>query len=63
MRQDKVATWAFFVAAFFGAVAAFIPLLKGGRLNVTFLAVAVVFFILGLAIARKSRAQGPQTPS
>ncbi|HET7711493.1 MAG TPA: hypothetical protein VFL80_06150 [Thermoanaerobaculia bacterium] len=61
MRQDKVAIWAFFLAAFLGAVAAFLPLLKGGRMNVTFLAVAVVFFILGLAIARKSGEKEPGT--
>jgi hypothetical protein len=55
MAQPKVAVWAFVLAGVLFVVAAVIPLLRGGELNATFLALSVVWFILGAAAAKKNR--------
>ena len=55
MAQPKVAVWSFVAAGVLSLIAAVIPMLGGGRLNVTFLALAVVWFVLSGVVARKSR--------
>jgi len=57
MKNTKVASWLFFAVAALSMIAALVPLVKGGPINVVFLSVAVVFFALGIVIARKSREQ------
>jgi hypothetical protein len=54
MKQTKVRTSLFFGVAALSVIAALVPLLRGGRLNAAFLGSAVVFFALGVAIARQS---------
>lgn len=55
MAQTKVAVWGFITAGVLSVVAAVIPMLRGGRLNVTFFALSVVWFVLGAAVAKKNR--------
>lgn len=62
MTRHKLAIGVLLFAAFMAAIAAFLPLLKGASMNVTFLSVAVVFFVLGLVTARKSRENRFKTP-
>lgn len=53
MKQRKFAKWGFFVAGVLSMVAALVPLLRGQPMNVTFLGVAVVCLVLGVATGRK----------
>ena len=55
MKQTRIASWGFFAVAVLSMIAAFVPLLRDGRMNVVFLSVAVVFFALGVVTARKAR--------
>lgn len=48
--------WLFGVATLLAFVAAIVPLLKGERLNVTFLSVGAVFLVLTAAAAAPARA-------
>lgn len=54
MRRINVAAAGFGLAAFLFGIAAVLPSIRGGSLNATFLAVAVVFFVLAIAAGRKS---------
>ena len=54
MKQTTLGSTLFFGVALLSAIVAFLPLLRGGRMNVVFLSVAVVFFVLGIAIKRKA---------
>lgn len=45
--------WVFFLPAIFSMAAAFIPMFRGRPMNGVFLGVAMVWFILGLAIIKK----------
>ena len=53
MKKGNVASWGFFVAGVLFMVAVLVPLLRGRPMNVTFLGVAVVCLVLGVATARK----------
>jgi succinate-acetate transporter protein len=55
MAQPKVAVRGFLFAAVLFVVVAFLPVVRGGSLNATFLALSVVFFVLGIAVAKKNR--------
>jgi hypothetical protein len=55
MNQKRLVTWLFFVVAALSLIAAFIPLARGGPMNVVFLGTAVVFFVIGVATARRAR--------
>lgn len=58
MTQNRAGVWLFGVASLFAFVAGLLPLLKGGRLNVTFLSVGVVFLVLTAAALKKDRSDG-----
>ena len=62
MAQPKTAVWGFLLIGVLFVVVALIPLMRGGSLNATFLAVSVVFFILGAAVAKKHRASDSPPP-
>lgn len=53
MNQKEIGQWLFFGVALVAMVVALLPLARGGRLNVVFFCVAIVFMILGLAVRRK----------
>lgn len=59
MAQPKVAVWGFITAGALSVVAAVIPMLRGGRLNVTFFALSIVWFVLAAAVAKKGRTDSP----
>jgi hypothetical protein len=54
MNQTNRGSALFFGVALLSLFAALLPLLRGGRMNVVFLGVGVVFLVLGIAIRRKS---------
>ena len=54
MAQPKVAVWGFVTAGVLSVVAAVIPVLGNRGINVTFLALSVVWFVLAAAVAKKS---------
>ncbi|MGH7586587.1 MAG: hypothetical protein ACREMH_10095 [Gemmatimonadales bacterium] len=56
MAPSRIAVWLFMLAAGLFLVVALLPVVRGGRLNATFLALAVVFFVLGVGVARRSAA-------
>lgn len=55
MKQEILIPWLFFLAAAGSMVAAFVPMVKGGPLNVVFFCVGIVWFILGLGMRAKLR--------
>ncbi len=55
MKEQALIPWMFFLAAAMSMVAAFVPMFKGGSLNVVFFCVGIVWFILGLGIRAKLR--------
>lgn len=55
MKQATLIPWMFFLAAAMSVVAAVVPVFRGRPLNVVFLCVAIVWFILGLGIRAKAR--------
>lgn len=61
MARSKAGAVALGLAAFVFVVAAVIPSFRGGSLNATYLALAVVFFVLAVGIARQA-AKPPGTP-
>lgn len=63
MAQPKIAVWGFLFAAILFLVVAFLPLARGGPLNATFLALSVVFFVLGAAVAKKNRVTDSSPPA
>ncbi len=54
MAQAKMAARAFAVVSVLCFIAALVPALSGGRLNVVFLACGVVFLIVAAGARRKS---------
>jgi hypothetical protein len=62
MKQRNFASWGFFVAGVLSMVAALVPLLRGQSMNVTFLGVAVVCLVLGVATGRKGGGGHPDPP-
>jgi succinate-acetate transporter protein len=63
MTQNRAGVWLFGVATLLAFVAALLPLLKGERLNVTFMSVGVVFLVLTAAAAKKDRSSGNPPPA
>ena len=55
MNRARVAIWMSATACFLSLVAALIPLLKGRSPNVALLGAALVWLVIAIAIARKSR--------
>lgn len=55
MKQTSVASGLFFGVAVLSIIAALVPLVRGGAMNIVFLGVAVVFFALGIVTVRKAR--------
>lgn len=55
MKEQALIPWMFFLAAAMSMVAAVIPVIKGGSLNVVFFCLAIVWFILGLGVRAKAR--------
>lgn len=49
MSQPKIVAGLFFMAAFIWLFVAILPALRHGDLNITFFALAMLHFILGLA--------------
>jgi hypothetical protein len=62
MAQPRIAGLGFMLAAVLFAVAALIPVVRGGDFNATFLVLALVFFVLGAGVMRKSRATSDVPP-
>ena len=58
-----MAVWGFGVAAVLAIVAALLPVLKGERLNVSFLGVGVVFLVLAVAAAKRAHASDTPPPA
>jgi hypothetical protein len=54
MKNTNVVSWGLFAVAALSMIAALVPLVKAGPINVVFLGVAVVFFALGIVMARKA---------
>jgi hypothetical protein len=54
MNQTTLGSTLFFGVALLSVIVALLPLVRGGSMNVVFLSVAVVFFVLGVAIKRRS---------
>lgn len=63
MPRKPIALWGFLVAAALFLVSAVIPLIKGGRLNTTFLVLGVVFGILGANVVRRHRRANSPPPA
>ena len=63
MKQTKAGVWLFGVTSVLAFVAALVPLLKGERLNATFVGVGVVFFVLTAVTVKKHRSSGNPPPS
>ncbi len=61
MPNQRLVVGLFLVAAVLFLLAALIPVFSGQALNATFLALAVVFFVLGIAKRRKTGAQVPRS--
>jgi uncharacterized membrane protein len=54
MKQTALGSVLFFGVALLSLIVALLPLMRGDRVNAVFLSVAVVFFVLGVVIKRKS---------
>jgi hypothetical protein len=63
MTRAKLAVALFAVVSTISFVAALIPVLKGDRMNVVFLGSGVVFLIVAIASAKKSRRVGDSPPA
>ena len=63
MAQKLIPLWSFQVPALLFVVAAIIPVLKGGRLNLTFVVLAAVFAILSVAVAARQRPRKDSPPA
>lgn len=57
-RERLIAPFGFIAAGVLFVIAAVVPLAKGRPLNVVFIPVGVVFFILGAVLWRKARSDG-----
>jgi hypothetical protein len=53
MTARRTVVWLYWIAALLFLAVALLPIARGDNLNATFLALAVVFFILGMAKARR----------
>ena len=62
MSMSKLTISTFMIAAFLFLVVAFVPVMRGGSLDATFLALAVVFFVLGIAAKKRRDASSPPPP-
>jgi hypothetical protein len=55
MRRASIGTWMLLLVAVLSFITALIPVLNGRPMNVTFFAVGMVWLILALAMAAKTR--------
>jgi len=55
MNRTRVAIWIFAATSVLSLVAALIPILKGGSLNFAFLGIALLWFVIAMAVAKQSR--------
>lgn len=62
MNRARVALWMFATVCVLSLVAALIPLLKGKSPNVVALGSAIVWLVIAIATARKSRAARKTPP-
>ena len=53
MNEKSIAVWAFVVAAVLCAIAGLIPLFRGRSVNVTLLALTVVWLVVAIAVAAR----------
>jgi len=63
MTRAKVAVGLFAITSIISFIAALIPVLKGGRINVTFLGAGVVFLVIAIANAKKMRRSSAGPPA
>lgn len=63
MTKPKTAVVLFAATSVLSFIAAMIPLLKGGDMNVVFLGVGVVFLVIAVANAKKARATSDVPPA
>lgn len=50
--------WLLLVPAFLFVLAALIPAFRGGKINYTFFAVAVVWFVIAIAVGKARKTSG-----
>lgn len=63
MSNRPIAAWEFFAVAGLNVVAAFLPMVKGGRVNAVLLGSAVAFFVVGIvALRRYNASRKPDVP-
>lgn len=58
MKRETVAAWMFPLVAVIAFIAAFLPVVKGRPMNVTFFAVGVVWLVIAAAAKRKRKKSG-----
>ncbi len=58
MNRAKVAVGLFTFVSVLSFIAALIPVLKGGRMNLTFLGSGIVWLVIAVAFAKKARTPG-----
>ena len=63
MTQKKIPAWAFLLPAAVFGVVAFLPVVRGGRLNLSLLVLAIVCAILGANLVRRNRRTDSQPPA
>jgi hypothetical protein len=62
VRQTIRGSALFFAVGLLSLIAALLPLVRGGRVNVVFLCAAVIFAVLGVAIKRRPVDQASASP-
>lgn len=66
MKRETVAAWMFPLVAVIAFIAAFMPVVKGRPMNVTFFAVGVIWLVIAAATAKRKRKKsgndGDQVP-
>lgn len=55
MQKQFMGRWGFLIAGFLFLFAALIPMADGRRMNPAFFVIAMAFFAIGSAIARRNR--------
>jgi hypothetical protein len=62
MAQKRLPLWGFQLPALLFLLAAIVPVLKGGRLNLTYVVLAAAFAILSVVVAARNRGKGSTPP-
>lgn len=55
MKRETLVAWMFPLVAVLSFIAAFLPVLRGRPMNVTFLAVGVIWLVVAAAAAKRNR--------